>query len=262
MELAFTRTGEGEPLVLLHGIGHRRQGWDAVATRLSRGFTVIAVDLPGFGDSPAFAEPGQVTVTQQVQALSDQLDVWGIGRVHLAGNALGALLSLELARLGRARSVTAFSPAGFSGRSGFVRAQFALMRIRMLAKLAPAALLRLALRRAFLRRFFFGILFAHGDRYPAKAAVGDALALKRTESFGRTLASTTRYPFTSELDIPVTVAWGTRDKVFAHKLSKAAAERLPQALHVTLADTGHVAMADDPQRVARLIAETARRTSD
>ena len=54
--LAYTRSGTGAPLVLLHGIGLDRRSWDPVVPALSRHFDVIAVDLPGFGASaPAAA---------------------------------------------------------------------------------------------------------------------------------------------------------------------------------------------------------------
>ena len=49
--LAYTRTGAGAPLILLHGIGSSRHAWDPVLPGLAERFDVIAVDLPGFGDS-------------------------------------------------------------------------------------------------------------------------------------------------------------------------------------------------------------------
>jgi pimeloyl-ACP methyl ester carboxylesterase len=49
--LAFTRSGAGAPLVLLHGLGLSRQSWNPVIAALAVRFEVIAVDLPGFGDS-------------------------------------------------------------------------------------------------------------------------------------------------------------------------------------------------------------------
>ena len=52
MGLAFERTGSGPPLVLLHGVGHRRQAWHAVLDRLTPHRDVILVDLPGHGESP------------------------------------------------------------------------------------------------------------------------------------------------------------------------------------------------------------------
>lgn len=51
MTLSYARVGAGEPLLLLHGIGHHRQAWDPVIDILATEREVIAVDLPGFGVS-------------------------------------------------------------------------------------------------------------------------------------------------------------------------------------------------------------------
>jgi len=48
-ELAYDRKGAGEPVVLLHGIGHRRQAWNPIFDALARDYDVIAFDLAGFG---------------------------------------------------------------------------------------------------------------------------------------------------------------------------------------------------------------------
>ena len=51
MALAHVRRGSGPPLVLIHGIGSQWQMWQPVLDRVSREREVVAVDLPGFGDS-------------------------------------------------------------------------------------------------------------------------------------------------------------------------------------------------------------------
>ena len=56
--LSYTRTGAGEPLVLLHGIGMSRQVWNPLLPALAQSFDVIAVDLPGFGESSTVTLPG------------------------------------------------------------------------------------------------------------------------------------------------------------------------------------------------------------
>ena len=56
--LAYTRAGSGPPLLLMHGVGHRRQAWDAVLDRLTPYRDVIAVDLPGHGESPPLDTAG------------------------------------------------------------------------------------------------------------------------------------------------------------------------------------------------------------
>src|SRR5579863_9536640 len=59
MELAYERHGTGPTLVLLHGVGHRRQAWQPVLDLLTPHRTVIMVDLPGHGDSPPLRTAGR-----------------------------------------------------------------------------------------------------------------------------------------------------------------------------------------------------------
>ena len=54
--LSLTRTGSGEPLLLLHGMGSSRRDFATVLEPLSREFDVLDVDLPGVGRSPALVE--------------------------------------------------------------------------------------------------------------------------------------------------------------------------------------------------------------
>jgi pimeloyl-ACP methyl ester carboxylesterase len=57
--LAHDRRGSGPPLILLHGLGSRRQVWNPLLADLTRHYEVITVDLPGFGESalwPALAD--------------------------------------------------------------------------------------------------------------------------------------------------------------------------------------------------------------
>ena len=76
--LAHTRTGAGAPLVLLHGIGSSRRAWDPVIPALGEQFDVIAVDLPGFGDSeplPPGVEPRPAALAAAVAGLIDDLGI-------------------------------------------------------------------------------------------------------------------------------------------------------------------------------------------
>src|SRR5688500_6000509 len=110
MSLAYARTGSGEPLVLIHGLGHRRQGWDAVVPLLAADREVVALDLPAMGESAMPPVGDYRTMADMVEKLFGEL---GLDRPHVAGNSLGGLIALELAARGAVRSATALSPAGF-----------------------------------------------------------------------------------------------------------------------------------------------------
>src|SRR3954470_16424603 len=110
--LAITRSGTGEPLVLLHGLGSSRQAWDPILPALAARFHVIAVDLPGFGDSAPLPGAGEVPPAALAQSVADLLDDLGVSTPHLAGNSLGGWVALELAARRPVASLTLLSPAG------------------------------------------------------------------------------------------------------------------------------------------------------
>ncbi len=85
MLLNHHREGTGEPLVLIHGIGHFWQGWRPVIERLSAEREVIAIDLPGFGHSPlppAGTPAGITSLTDLVAGFCADI---GLERPHVAG---------------------------------------------------------------------------------------------------------------------------------------------------------------------------------
>ena len=64
------------------------------------------------------------------------------------------------------------------------------------------------------------------------------------------------YRFAGSPTVPVTVAWGTQDRILRPHQAERARELLPQARHVPLPGCGHVPMSDDPDLVASLILQT------
>ncbi len=113
--LTYERRGTGEPLLLLHGIGHHWQAWEPVLDVLAAERDVIAVDLPGFGASDALPDGSPYDLSGVVPVLGAFCGALGVERPHVAGNSLGGLLALELGREKLVRSVTALSPPA-SGR--------------------------------------------------------------------------------------------------------------------------------------------------
>ena len=88
--LAFDRHGSGEPLVLLHPLGADRGVWEPVIEPLAAVHEVIAVDMPGFGESSELA--AQVPATPEAIAASAAATLaWlDLDGAHAAGISLGA----------------------------------------------------------------------------------------------------------------------------------------------------------------------------
>lgn len=257
-ELRYTRTGSGEPLVLIHGIGHRRQAWDPVVGLLAASYDVFAIDLAGFGESPGLPDDMRYSMDNACQNLADNFAAWGIDRPHVVGNSLGGALALELAARGHARSATALSPAGFFRGPDRLVALVVLVLLKITSYL-PAAVVAPAMKSAAVRRALGRSLFEHGDRLTAEDFLGDTAALRDGVGFFPVLREGVTYAFGEKIDVPVTIAWGTRDKILLYGQSGLAAERLPQAHHVALPGCGHVPMIDDPSLVARVVEQTADR---
>lgn len=260
-DLVHDRAGTGETVVLIHGIGHRRQAWYPVFDRLSERYDVIAVDLAGFGDSAPYAPGIPYDMENACRDLADNFARWGIERPHVVGNSLGGAIALELASRGLVSSVTALSPAGFFRRLDFIRAIVVLGLLRLTSK-APDAVLRAVARTSWGRRLAGLSLYAHPERHGFDAVYGDALALKRCRAFSGVLRAGIGYEFDRPVEVPTTIAWGTADRILPYVQSGIAASRLPDAVHVPLLGAGHVPMVDAPDRIIELIDQTVARAQE
>jgi len=95
VHIAWERRGSGLPLVLIHGLGYARWGWEPVADRLAERFEVILLDNRGIGESDA--PPGPYTVAEMAADTLRVMDEASIERAHLVGTSLGGMIAQELA---------------------------------------------------------------------------------------------------------------------------------------------------------------------
>jgi pimeloyl-ACP methyl ester carboxylesterase len=258
------RGGSGEPLVLIHGFSGTRMIWEPVLTALGRDHDVLAVTLVGHVGGSELAPGTPVSVDSLVDAVERDMDAASFESAHVVGNSLGGWIALELARRGRARSVVGVSPAG--GWDAGTRAETRLRKLftrnhRFSKALLPrvdSLMRRPRLRRALLRQ-----VAAHGERIPAAAAaqlLRDSVACPiYFELMNAILRDGPPQDFHA-VGCPVLLAWGTSDRILpSPRYSKRLREMLPAAEWVELQGAGHVPMSDDPELVARTIAEfTAR----
>lgn len=100
----YLEMGEGQPLLLIHGVGQSLYTWNKIMTRLARNYHVYAVDLLGSGysqfDLPQ--EPGQevlsLGIDSQAKWLAEFMDTMGIEKAHVMGFSSGAMYALALAQ--------------------------------------------------------------------------------------------------------------------------------------------------------------------
>ncbi len=251
MALAHSRGGSGDPLVLIHGLGGSRRIWDPVIDRVAAERDVVAVDLPGFGESPPLDDGVAPTAANLGAAVGELCALLGLERPHLAGNSLGAWAALELAKRGGAASVCGISPAGLWRKPlGPRRVDSHAWALR-LRRLIPVLLGSKRLRSRFLRT-----TVARPERLTrseARQLVRDWLDAPAYEAANAEMRSHV-FEDPELVKVPTTIAWGTRDGL----VGPPRRERMPPgARYIELEGLGHTPTWDDPPRIAELLLESS-----
>jgi pimeloyl-ACP methyl ester carboxylesterase len=243
-----TGPADGDPVVLLHGIGRSLEDWAPQHDALPAAYRVISMDLLGFGLSdPPPRRP--VTLARLATGVGDVLDALGVRRpVHVFGNSLGGAvaLAMQAAHPQRVRSVVLAAPAGF-GRQ--VVLDLRLLAIpglggHLLRHTGPRTARRTE------RALFDDPSFVTEER--VRHALRVAAQAARTEVFldvlrelgtvrgirpgwrSALLADVARDPR------PTLVVWGDRDRILPVRHLSAARAALPHARSHVFADTGHL----------------------
>ena len=178
----------------------------------------------------------------------------------MAGNSLGGGIALELARMGVVASATALSPVGFWS-PGEARYGRTMLRVThgLATRLGPQMQRVRAARRAG-RQATIGLMYGRPARRDGAEAAEDLVQLARAPGWEATLPMSREYVFRDgeELQVPVTIGWGTRDRLLIPRQAERARALLPRARHVPLPGCGHIPMSDDPEGVAALAARRQR----
>ena len=258
MDLNHHRVGSGPPLVLIHGIGSRWQVWEPVLRRLASERDVIALDLPGFGASPMPAPGTPPGIASLTRLVGEFLDGLGVQQPHVAGNSLGGLISLELAKQGRVRSATGLSPAGFYNDREAAYARRSLKITVRTSRLLAPRVDRLTPRRWCARSRSPRSSPSRGCWVPPMPRLGARAG--RGPWFDDTLPAIADDRFTGgeAIQVPVTIGWGAKDRLLLPRQGRRAVRMIPGARLVTLTGCGHVPTYDDPEQVARVLLDGSR----
>ena len=225
--------------------------------RLEQRFDVLAVDLPGFGRSPQLPAAVPPTPEALADAVEDEMGRAGFETAHFAGNSLGGWISFELARRGRARTVTAISPAGLQHRREKAWGANILRGMRWAAQNlpAPAALLRNPATRTLLA----GPTSARAWNYDPDQLREESELFADCPGFEATLPHTfhAQPRGLTELDVPVLLLWGTLDVVLIPRQGRRFERLIPNAELRYIPGIGHVPMSDAPDLLAEAIEDFA-----
>jgi pimeloyl-ACP methyl ester carboxylesterase len=258
--LSLTRSGTGDPLLLLHGWGSSRRDFAAVLPALSERFHVLNVDLPGAGRSAHLLE--RPTVAAITDAVERTLDAEDVGRVHVLGNSLGARVALELARRGRARSVVSIAPSGLNvlPERIFQGAGMAMARLAgrtaapLMGPLSRSAIGRTALLLPLKTRPWST---SREEAIGAREGFADSRDWWRTVLWGLLLDVPRGL---GHIDCPVLLVQGTADWVAMGQTVRYLS-LIPRSRFRPLLAAGHAPQSDRPDTIVRLVDRTAKQAA-
>lgn len=241
--------------MLVHGTGARWQTWGPVIAPLAEHLEVLALDLPGFGDSPPLER------APTLRALAEAVrEAAGDEPFHVAGYSLGGAVALELGRMGAARTVAALAPIGFwtPRERAYCIASMQVSQ-GLAARIAPHAE---KLAGSPLGRALMAQLVARPANIPSEDAV---LAIEGMAAAGEAVEAVLDHAFVERdpgtpLPCPLTIAWGTHDRLLLPRQAERARKTFPTATHVSLRGCGHLPTWDDPEAVTQVLLEATRRS--
>ena len=259
MTMHNTRAGRGKPLLLVHGLGGSHRSWDPISATLAKTREIIALDLPGHGQTPAEADSG--TFNGLARSLDEWLVSQNLAGIDMVGSSMGARLVLEMARRGHAGAVVALDPGGFW--QGWERTFFrttitaSIALVRAMHRALPAITSNVASRSALMLQL------------SAKPwALEPALVLNELRSFAGTptfdslvkdLATGPTQEGPAATSAPVIIGWGRKDRLCLPRQAARAQAAFPGARMHWFANSGHFPMWDQPQEAISVILEATDR---
>lgn len=237
----YTDSGAGAPIVLLHANPGDSRDYDAVLPALVRLGRVLALDWPGYGASPAPAEPQQLAHDFHARLLREFVDALALDRLVLIGNSLGGTVALQfaLAAPQRVRQLVLVAPGGFTRHNVVTRFFGKLQSSRWALPPHRWASLYLRVRTQWTQAML--------QRARTSQASASALAVNRATWRLFTQASYDMRQRAVALSVPTLLICGQHDPaVPAARDGEPAARTMPTARLLVL-PCGHAAFAELPQ---------------
>lgn len=249
VHIAWERRGAGVPLLLVHGLGYARWGWEPVAEPLAERFEVLLFDNRGIGGSAA--PPGPYTAAELAADAVGVLDEAGVERAHVLGTSLGGMVAQELALAWPERVdrlVLACTTPG--GPHALPMPEQTVMLMAEAPSLEPLVALRRFVENALAPgapQELVERILAHRVRtaQPREAWLAQAAAGLGFDACDRLAA----------IAAPTLVLHGDADAVVAVGNAELLAERIPGARVELFERAGHMFFWEQPERFVSVVTE-------
>ena len=252
LETAFADSGPGKPaVVFIHGLAGNVTHWVNVVPHFITDYRVVAVDLPGHGESD---KPGDYSIRMFVRHLIALLDRLEIEEAVLVGHSMGGMVATAatLAKPGRVKAAVLVNPAGMQPMPRPVQwVGNALLQRRLLEPLLPRVWKGI-LANVFYRDNVYTRRFIETceETYDPRDTVPMAALM---ESLRRDLLSRDYAQMLSQIETPVWLIWGDKDRLVPAGFLRKAARDLPNVVVEEIRQCGHMPNIEQPYRVIRFL---------
>jgi pimeloyl-ACP methyl ester carboxylesterase len=254
VKLIHESQGSGEPLVLIHGLGSARNVWKSIYSSLAEDFTVVAVDLPGHGETPLPSEK-RMDPRSLADDVVETMIALGHERFHVVGNSLGGWIALEIASAypERVRTVMGLAPAGL-WLTPFRKRTAAMARSRYLAQVSrPFA--SVLLRFAWAKRLGFKFVSPQWRRLDFHLCLDATNAMALATGYSSAWDGLLNNRFESSINpsIPISIIFGDSDNTLPALTCQERCLTPPHSQWKVLTQSGHAPMWDRAEEVVEEI---------
>jgi pimeloyl-ACP methyl ester carboxylesterase len=249
--------GGGAPVVFVHGLGGNWQNWLENLPRIAQERRALALDLPGFGESPPPRE--DISISRYASLIDAWLERLGVERAVVVGNSMGGFVSAELAieHPSRVERLVLAAAAGISVAHLRRQPTLALARLATAAGALSASRNQQVVGRRRLRHLMLATVVRH------PALLEPDLLLEVLRGSGKpgyldALEALIGYDFRERLGrigCPTLIVWGREDALVPVRDAAEFERSIPRSRTVVLDDTGHVPMIERPETFNRLLVE-------
>lgn len=253
--------GDGPPLVFVHGLSGSWQNWLEQLPVFAREHRVIAMDLPGFGESPLPSQP--ISIANYGRWLDALFAALGIEGAAVVGNSMGGFIAAEtaIAFPHRVERLVLVSAAGLTIEhqrdDRILRALEVTENVSQIVMQHLMARSDALIKRPRSRRAMLSIVAKDA------AKLHPALAREQIRGTGKpgfvaALDALTSYPIRDRLgDIscPTLIVWGKDDFLVPVRDAYEFAELIPDSELIVWEDTGHVSMLERPEEFNAALTE-------
>lgn len=255
----YAEIGEGEPIIFVHGIAGCWRNFLENLPYFGRSHRAIALDLPGFGDSPM--PSWEITMANYGRLIHDFCERLGIDSVAaLVGNSMGGFISTEavIEEPDRFERLVLISAAGISF------AEMENRQVDAIGRIAKAALpLVSGVRRSYWtrprgRQFAFGRVFRNPNRLRPELLAEQMRPGLGAPGFYDALVSIGGYDTRErlpEIEIPTLITWGLNDHIVPVEAALAYHRLIPESRLEIFERTGHLPQLERPARWNPLVGQ-------